>query len=292
MRSVCVLAPAKVNLTLDIVGKRPDGYHLLESVMQTIALFDTLTVTAAPSGIRLICREDLPQGQDNIVVRAAEAFFREARLDAGAEIRLEKRIPMGAGMGGGSADAAAVLVALDHLYETHWPLERLMALGETLGADVPFCIHGGTAFVQGIGEQIQPLCPIPQASFVVVKPEFSVSTREAFAAADRGEIQTRPDHPGIRTAIAAGDLPGIAARLCNVFEQAVPLEGIEVIRRALREQGALGSVMTGSGSAVIGVFPPDPEQAARAAHELQARFPEAQTFAVEEFSQGPCIISA
>lgn len=292
MRSVCVLAPAKVNLTLDIVGKRPNGYHDLESVMQTVGLYDELTVTKVSSGVLLDCSSNLPQGRNNIVVRAAEAFLSAAEISGGTNIRLHKRIPMGAGMGGGSADAAAVLTALDRLYETGWTKKQLMALGESLGADVPFCLYGGTAFVEGIGEKITPLCPLPSASFVIVKPKFSISTQDAYAAADRGEIAFHPDHAGIRKAIAEGNLPGIAKRLCNVFEQVTPNQEIHAIRQALLQQGALGAVMTGSGSAVFGIFWPDPEKTAQAASALRLQFSQTQVFVADVCSQGSGILPA
>lgn len=281
-----ILAPAKLNLTLDIVGRRPDGYHLLESVMQTVSWYDELEMDLRPEGIGLECGPELPDTEANLAYRAAKLFLTEAGLTGGARIRLEKRIPMGAGMGGGSADAAGVLAGMNALYRTGWPLRRLMALGERLGADVPFCLHGGTALVQGIGERIEPLPALPSCVFLIVKPPVFISTRAAFAAADRGEISTHPDRDRMCRAIAAGDLAGVAGGLENVFEQAAPVPAVTGLKRKLLTGGAMGAAMTGSGSAVFGIYP-DPAAAEAAAKRLS---PQDGAFACAVGCGGPCLL--
>ena len=257
-----ILAPAKLNLTLDIVGRRPDGYHLMEMVMQAVDLFDRIILERSES-FCFCCHAGVsaaPQDERNLADRAARAFCAHTGAPMeGFSIRLEKAIPSGAGMGGGSADAAGVLAGLNRLFGTGLPLSELCAIGETVGADVPFCLTGGTALVEGIGERITPLSPFPHCWFVTAKPDFSIDTGEAFARFDRGEIVARPDTEGMCAAICCGDLRRAAHFLGNVFTPIAQLAGDGTILTDLCERmraaGALGAEMTGSGSAVFGVFP-------------------------------------
>ncbi len=287
MEQVKVFAPAKVNLSLDIVGIRRDGYHLMQMVMQTVGLFDVVYAEPRREGITLDCGiSRLPTDNRNLAVQAAAAFFRHTGRTGGAALRLVKQIPSGAGMGGGSADAAAVLAAPDKLYNTRLPREELCALGETVGADVPFCFHGGTALVEGIGERITPLRALPRCWITVVKPGISVNTRTAFAAFDQGEVSRRPDTPALLAALESRSLPALAREMVNVFEETAALPELRQIKQELLRLGALGAVMTGSGSAVFGLFA-DRRQAALARRRLEGN--RRQSFLCEPVSHGPLI---
>lgn len=253
---VTVQAPAKLNLTLDVVGVRPDGYHLLESIMQTVDICDTLTVTAAPAGNLSLTVEGADVGpvEKNTVLRAARVFFAETGIEGGAVMTLTKRIPSQAGMGGGSADGAAALLALDRLYKTQLTTRQLCQMGVQVGADVPFCIVGGTAMCAGIGEEITPLPPLPACYVVIAQPEERVSTPAAYAALDGAPLQDRPDHPATLTALETGDLAAVCRQVANVFEPALKLPGVAAIRRQMAEFAPLCSRMTGSGSVVYAIF--------------------------------------
>ena len=273
MREQTVLAYAKVNLTLDILRRRPDGYHDLEMVMQSISLHDVVTVRAETGSGGIIVhagREDLPSGPENIAWKAADAFFRAAGLRSdGVEITIEKNIPAAAGMAGGSADGAAVLRALRDILCPEMPDTELEEIGARVGSDVPFCVHGGTALAEGRGERLTDLPPMPACSMVICKPEFGLSTPKLFGRVRADELKRRPDHDAMKAALAAGDLPGVAGSLCNVFcEVLTEEEALEIahIRHAMLENGALNAVMTGSGPTVFGLF--EKEAAARAAADL------------------------
>lgn len=261
-------AYAKLNLTLDVLGKRPDGYHELVSVMQTVSLCDdvgVLTQTGAPWELRCAAA-GVPLDRRNLAWRAAEAFFDEARLDPnGLTIRINKRVPMQAGLAGGSADAAAVLRALNRRYDGVLPDETLLRLAGTLGSDVPFCVRGGTALAHGRGERLERLPDAPELWFVLCKPETACSTPELFAALDRVEPTRRPDTQAMCRALADNDAAQIGRLLCNVFEAAaLPLHPeLAGLKSLLSSCGALGAQMTGSGSVVFGIFAS--EQAACAA---------------------------
>ena len=267
MDRITLRACGKLNLSLDIVGVREDGYHLMDMVMQSVSVFDRVTVEKAESldpGL-------FPYGEQDIAYRAAQAFFAAAGIPGGARVRVEKRIPSEAGMAGGSADGAAVLVALDRLYGTGMG-EKLIPIGEKVGADVPFCLTGGTARVQGIGERVTPLPFFDRGCYLVVKPPFGISTPAAFRAFDRSDAPRRPDTAGMIAAMARGDIPALEALSENVLEAAAARPEIGEIRRALREAGAAFSRMTGSGSAVFGLF--ETEGAAAAARGAVERYGE------------------
>lgn len=267
---VTVRAYAKINLTLDITGKREDGYHLLESVMQSVSLHDTVTVASDSSGVISVStsNDTVADDKTNIAYKAAAAFFAHTGTECtGIDIRIKKRIPTGAGMAGGSADGAAVIIALDRIFSTGLSEEQLCSIGETVGADIPFCLTGGTMMVSGIGNILSPLPDLADCYIVVGKPADSVSTAAAYAAVDdyTGSL-THPMTEDMCGDICAEDIPAVASRLCNVFEQALALPGSLGIRDAMLEHGALGAVMTGSGSAVFGIF--DDEDDARKCCEI------------------------
>ena len=256
-----ILAHAKVNLTLDILRRRPDGYHDLEMVMQSISLHDVVTVHAAPGRGEIVVhagREDLPSGPENIAWKAAEAFFQATGLRShDVEITIEKKIPAAAGMAGGSADGAAVLRALRDLLCPEMPEAALEEIGARVGSDVPFCVHGGTALAEGRGERLTDLPPMPECHMVVCKPDFGLSTPALFGRVKVDAIGQRPDHAAMKRALASGDLPGVADALCNVFCEILTDEEwheVEHIRCVMLENGALNAVMTGSGPTVFGLF--------------------------------------
>ncbi len=246
---------AKVNLTLDVLGKREDGYHDIKSVMQTISLRDDIEIdvgTGKPW--TLLCdKENIPADETNLAWKAAKLFFDTTKLDPdGLEIRITKRIPSQAGLGGGSADAAAVLRALNRHYDAPFSLPALAELGGTIGSDIPFCVLCGTAVCEGRGERIRKMPDMPDCIFVVCKPDFSVSTPELYKKLDETTIGVRPDHAAMERALLAGDLDSIAMNVCNVFDPVVTQEHLELnyIKSIFQSYGGAGMQMTGSGSAV------------------------------------------
>ncbi len=251
---------AKLNLTLDVLGRRPDGYHDLRMVMQTVDLADALTLEEAPDGT-LSVRSGLPflpTGEKNLAAAAALRFWEALGAERrGLAITIRKRIPVCAGMGGGSSDAAAVLRALNREAGEPFSPAELARIGERVGSDVPYCVLGGTALAEGRGERLTPLPALPACWVVVCKPEFSVSTPELFAKIDSVRPRCRPDTEGAVAALAAGDLGGVARRMYNVFEDVLPERHrarVAAIKHELIQCGALGANMTGTGSAVFGLF--------------------------------------
>ncbi len=251
-------AYAKVNLTLDVLGKREDGYHDIKSVMQTISLRDDIEIdvgTGKPW--RLLCdKEDIPTDERNLAWKAAKLFFDTTGKDPdGLEIRIVKRIPAQAGLGGGSADAAAVLRALNRHYDAPFSLPALAELSGKIGSDIPFCVLCGTAVAEGRGEKLRPLPNMPDCIFVVCKPDFSVSTPELYRVIDEKQIGIHPNHTAMESAILAGDLGAVAQNLCNVFDPIVTENHLELnyIKSIFNSYGAVGFQMTGSGSAVFAI---------------------------------------
>ena len=249
---------AKLNLTLDVLGKREDGYHDLQSVMQTISIRDDIEIdigTGKPW--KLLCSvEGIPTDERNLAWKAAKVYCETLNKDPnGIEIRITKRIPSGAGMGGGSADAAAVLRALNRHYNNPLSVFALAELGAQVGSDVPFCVLCGTAMVEGRGERLRKLPDMPKCIFVVVKPEFSVSTPELYRKIDEVTIANRPDNRAMESALLAGDLEKVAHNLCNVFDPVVTQDHLELnyIKSLFHQYGAVGYQMTGSGSAVFAI---------------------------------------
>ena len=268
-------APAKVNLALDILGARSDGYHDMKMVMQTISLCDTVSVEETASGFELRTDGDfIPAGKKTLEQRAAEAFFEAAGFPMpGLRVTLEKVTPAYAGLGGGSADVAALLRILRDTYAPELSTEELERIGFTVGSDMPFCVRGGTALAEGRGEVLTDLPPLPDCWFVLCKPDFGIPTPSLFALVDGGELTCRPDIGGMGLALESGDLAGVAARLGNVFEEVLPEEYHEVftIKNRLMELGALNAAMSGSGPTVFGIFS-EQETAKRAAEVLKETY--------------------
>ena len=263
-------AYAKVNLTLAVGEKRPDGYHEVVSVMQRVSLCDTLTAEQTREGITLTCSDPaLPSGEENLAHRAASLFFRETGIAGGVALTLEKRIPSQAGLGGGSSDAASALLALRKLYAPALPDTELETMAAALGSDVPFCIRGGTQLATGRGEVLSPLPPLTDGWFVIVKPAESFSTPAMYRRLDELPPAHVPDLPPLQSG-----LPALAAGLFNRFEAAVPAgSAVWDIKVRLAAHGVLASLLSGSGSAVFGLF--DAETAACAAVEaLRPAWPE------------------
>ena len=278
MNEIEVRAYAKLNLSLDVLGKLPGGYHEMKMVMQTVSLSDNIRITLNGSGT-VTARTNfgfLPRDDRNIAVRAAHAFFDAAGMAGqGVELHLKKRIPVGAGLGGGSTDAAAVLRGLNELTGAGLSAQALEELGGTLGSDVPFCVRGGTMLASGRGELLSPAPEMPECGIVICKPRFSIRTPELFARIDGRRSRIHPDTEGLMAAMAAGDAEGMARRMYNVFEDVLPRNCSEIgtIKHALLDCGALGAMMTGTGSAVFGVFPDAPSADAAAA-ELKKSYRE------------------
>lgn len=269
-------AYAKLNLTLDILGKRDDGYHELNMVMQSIDLADTLSVTPQDApGLSLTCNVPyLPCDDSNIAAKSVHRFFEAQETDApGLNIHIEKHIPACAGMAGGSSDGAAVLRVLRRLYAPDLPQDKLEAIGALVGSDVPYCIRGGTALAQGRGEILTDLPPLPDCCFVVCKPPFPISTPELFAQVRVKKLRCHPDTAGMLKALEARDLDAVVRRVYNVFEDILPRKYAQVfeIKRKLLDLGAMTASMTGSGPTVFGIFF-DEDRAQTAALELKKEF--------------------
>lgn len=269
---------AKLNFTLDVLGKREDGYHDLRSVMQTISIRDDVEIdldTGKPW--ELSCTEEnIPCDERNLAWKAAKVFFDTTGKDPnGISIRITKRIPMEAGLGGGSADAAAVLRALNKHYDNPFSILALAELGAQVGSDVPFCVLCGTAMVEGRGERLRKLPDMPDCVFVVCKPDFSSSTPELYRKLDETAIAKRPDNQAMESALLAGDLGKVAENLCNVFDPLVTAEHLELnyIKSIFNSYGSVGQQMTGSGSAVFAIMPSF-EYAAVVCNMLKDNYPD------------------
>ncbi len=264
---ITVNAYAKINLTLDITGKRADGYHLLRMVMQSVSLCDRLTITNGQSGIHIQCaRADVPCGPDNTVYKAAAAYFAFTGLEPSVSVEIEKNIPSQAGLGGGSADAAAALLALNEMHHTGYSKEILCEIGLKAGADVPFCVLGGTALAEGIGEKLTVLPALPPCFLVICRPPAGVDTKRAYALVDSVPDSAHSCTDAMLDAVRRADLGGIATSLGNDFERVLNLPDVNRIKEKIISAGALGSCMTGSGSAVFGIFAE--EEKASACKEL------------------------
>ncbi len=266
-----VKAHAKLNLTLDILGKRSDGYHDLRMVMQSVSLWDGLRVEIGTGkGLKVSTdKAFLPNDQRNLAAAAALCFSRETGIDlGGVSIEIQKNIPVCAGMAGGSSDGAAVLRALNVLTGANLTAASLAKIGEGVGSDVPYCVYGGTALAEGRGEVITPLPSLPPCYLVLCKPAFSVATPELFQRADSVRLRRRPDTAGLTAALEEEDLAGVARRLYNVFEDVLPerrAAEVDEIKNTLLGHGALGASMSGTGPTVFGMF--DSAAAAGAAHD-------------------------
>jgi len=283
MVTLCEKAYAKLNLTLDVLGKRPDGYHDLKSVMQTVSLYDMVEMDIGTGGPwKLICgREDIPCDERNLAWKAAKLYCDTMGKEPdGITIRIEKQIPSGAGMGGGSADAAAVLRMLNRHYGDLLTLEELADLSAEIGSDIPFCVWGGTVMCEGRGEIMRRLPDCPGCVILGCKPEFSVSTPVLFRKIDSVEIMKHPDHDAMERALEVGDIGAIAREIYNVFDPVVSEDHPEIshIKSVCDSHGAFASQMTGSGSVVFAVMP-DAVSAEQAAIVLKQTY--SQVFLAE-----------
>lgn len=258
MDQIVLKAYAKINLGLDVLGRLPNGYHKVKMVMQTVGISDELTLEKAEGEVTMTTDSaELPVDRNNLICRAAVLMRETYGIKEGVRIHLKKTIPIAAGMAGGSTDAAATMLGINRLFDLKRPREELMRLSVSIGADVPYCILGGTALSEGIGEILTPLAPAPACYVLVAKPDINVSTKYVYEHLDAaGKIQ-HPDIDGMVTAIEKGSLPGILERLGNVLESvtvpAYPV--IDVIKKRMLALGAAGSLMSGSGPTVFGIFP-------------------------------------
>ena len=252
-----VRAYGKLNLTLDVLGRRPDGYHLLDTVMQSISVWDELDIqTSRQPGVHLQCNKDrLPTDSKNTVYRAAKFFLEDCGLaDQGVYIFIKKYIPSRSGMGGGSADAAAALRGLNEMFKTGLTTEQLMAIGARVGADVPFCVMGGAARCTGVGANVEPVAPLPDCWLVGCKAPAGMSTPRAYSILDQYPLSSTQATPRMLEALEAGNLKRVAKCLGNRFDETIRLTPVRALKRAMVDAGALGSMMTGSGSSVYGIF--------------------------------------
>ena len=264
-RSVTVLAPAKLNLSLDVVGTLPNGYHDLDMVMQTIDLYEKIILKTSRDLRLSLPGSFVPANDKNTAVKAALAFFDYTGLLAGVDINVYKRVPVRAGMAGGSADAAGVLVGLNELYGAKLSMSELCAIGAGIGADVPFALLGGTCRVRGVGDLMKALPPCPDCRFVVVMPSVGVSTPEAFARYDTMGSPVHPDCEVQEQAIRKNDLAAVCAAAGNALEHCSGAVETPSICEILRANGAITAQMTGSGAAVFGIFADDAQARAAAA---------------------------
>lgn len=271
-------AYAKINLTLDVLGKREDGYHDLKTVMQTISLRDDIEIdvgTGKPW--KLLCdKEGIPTDERNLAWKAVKLYCDTMQKDPdGLEIRITKRIPSQAGLGGGSADAAAVLRALNRHFGSPLSILALAELGGQIGSDIPFCVVGGTVMCEGRGERLRKLPDMPDCVIVVCKPAFPISTPELYRVIDEKEIAHRPDHAAMESALLAGDLLKVSQNVCNVFDPVVTEDHLELnyIKSIFASYGAIGYQMSGSGSAVYGIVS-EFELAAVICNMLKDNYPE------------------
>ena len=250
---ITVKAPAKINLVLDVVGRRADGYHLLETVFQAVDWYDRITVESAKE-MHFTCSGNAPQDERNTAYRAAVLFNERIGCTDAYHITIDKQIPMQAGLAGGSADAAGVLVALNQLHGEPLSVEQLCEIGAKIGADVPFCVVGGTVLATGVGEQLRPLPALAQGYVVIAKPTDGVSTPEAYRRLDAVQNLPHPSADACCNAIENGDFEAMARTVGNVFETALAIPSCTAIKEQLLQHGALAACMSGSGSAVFGLF--------------------------------------
>lgn len=279
-------APAKINLTLDILGKRADGYHNVAMLMQSVSLFDTVNLELTESeNIEISCTDlSVPNDEHNIVYKAAKAFFGETDVkNTGVKFHIQKSIPSQAGLAGGSADAAAALRLLNLAFNTRLSDKELCKIGSKVGADVPFCILGGTKLALGIGTDLYKVRSLPKCYIVIVKPALSVSTAEAYALADsrKGEKFNYTDF--LKGLLYSGDLSGICSSLHNDFEEVLKLSEINAVKSDLYGCKALGAAMSGSGSAVFGIFR-SRRKAEKCVDALKEKYP--LVYLTEPTSQG------
>ncbi len=275
MDSLWITAPAKINLGLDVIRRREDGYHEVKMIMQSIRLFDRLTLAKSKNpGINLTTNLGfLPVNEDNLVYKSAKLLMDEFNIDTGVSIQLDKRIPVAAGMAGGSTDAASCLLAMNRLFNLKLSDQQLMERGVTLGADIPYCMMKGTALSEGIGEILSPLPEAPDCYVLIAKPGFHVSTKFVYSNLKLDEQTDHPDIDHMIECIQENNLRDLCDSMANILETVTIPEHPEIadIKKTMLEQGALGSLMSGSGPTVFGIF--DDPNKAKAAKEKCKKLP-------------------
>lgn len=252
-----IKARAKINLSLDVDRKRSDGYHDIRTIMQTLDLHDNIKLEVIKKGIEIKCNSDrLPLDNRNIAYRVADMLLKECKIESGVRITIDKNIPIAAGLAGGSSDAAAVFKGINELFNCGLDLDNLMSLGKILGADIPYCLKGGTVLAEGIGEVLTELRVLPTTNILLVVPKVSISTKWVYQNLNLDQVSQRPDMDLLKGAINRGNIRLLAENMINVLET-VTIEKYDVInkiKKKLRECGALGSLMSGSGPSVFGIF--------------------------------------
>lgn len=257
MDKVTIKCPAKINLSLDVVGRREDGYHLLKTIMQNISLFDEVIVKKTEGNINLYCNNGhIPCNSSNTAYKAASIIIDKFNIKAGVDIIIEKRIPVAAGLAGGSTDAAGVIKAMNGLFELNLSIEDMMEIGIRIGADVPFCIFESTALAEGIGEVLTPLSPLEDVWCVLAKPDIAISTKEVYTKLKIDGIPKHPNTLRLQEYIEKKDIKNIAQNMTNVLETVTIKENPVIfdIKNIMMEFHALGSLMSGSGPTVFGIF--------------------------------------
>lgn len=288
MNSIDLKSRAKVNLSIDVLGKREDGYHLVEMIMQTIDLYDKLKITEIEENSILIKSNslDIPLNEDNIMYKAVNLLKNQFNIEKGIEISIEKNIPVAAGMAGGSSNAAAVLVGLNKLWNLGLSENELKHIGLKLGADVPFCITGGSALAQGIGEKLTNIKGLPEdLNILVCKPNIFVSTKEVYQSLNMDKVKRRPQNKELIDALQKEDVKFISENMVNVLEEVTSLKYLEIgqIEDIMIKNKALGSMMSGSGPTVFGLFD-NKDCAIKAKEDLQAKYN--QVYLVKSSNKG------
>jgi len=257
MKKVVTKAFAKINLSLDVLGKLDNGYHEVQMVMQSVSVFDLVTVTKIKKGIELSTNLPyLPLDNNNLAYRAAEEFFKYTGITEGVSIDISKRIPVGAGLAGGSSNASAVLKAMNKLFGTGLSLKQLCSIGVNIGADVPYCILGGTRLAEGIGEKLSSLPKMPKCTIVLVKPAFSISTKSVYEKIDSCTDYSRPDTKNLIKGLKDANLETIISSMGNVLEEVSITEHpiLSTVKEELMNLGAVHAQMSGSGPTIFGIF--------------------------------------
>lgn len=288
MNSIDLKSRAKVNLSIDVLGKKEDGYHLVEMIMQTIDLYDKLKITEIEENSILIKSNslDIPLNEDNIMYKAVNLLKNQFNIEKGIEISIEKNIPVAAGMAGGSSNAAAVLVGLNKLWNLGLSENELKDIGLKLGADVPFCITGGSALAEGIGEELTNIKGLPEdLNILVCKPNIFVSTKEVYQSLNMDKVKRRPQNKKLIDALQKEDVKFISENMVNVLEEVTSLKYSEIgqIEDIMIKNKALGSMMSGSGPTVFGLFD-NKECAIKAKEDLQAKYN--QVYLVKSSNKG------
>ncbi|MEJ8552827.1 4-(cytidine 5'-diphospho)-2-C-methyl-D-erythritol kinase [Tepidibacter sp. Z1-5] len=286
MKSLNLKCRAKINLSIDVLGKREDNYHLVEMIMQTIDLYDNVNIEEIDSGIIIESdNEHVPTDSSNIAYKAADLIKQKFNIDKGVKIRINKNIPVAAGLAGGSTNAAAVLVGINKMWDLKLTQDELMELGLQLGADVPFCILGGAAIARGIGEKLTRIKGLGNVKILICKPDILVSTKWVYQNLDANEISKRPNTKNILNNLEENDVQALANNMVNVLESVTENEYIQIkeIKKKMIEYNALGSMMSGSGPTVFGIFN-NLEYAQMAKKELQQVYK--QTYLVNTYKGG------